>query len=204
MKKYREAVKSAVSDLPEGDTKKIVTVSLVQVSLSFLDLFGVALIGVIGALSITGIKGAQIGDRTGAALRLLNLDGLSFYSQVVVLAVMAALLLITRTILSMYFSQRYLRFLATRSALISTTLYSKLISQNILEVQKRNTQETLFIVTEGVRRITIGILGSIVFLVSDLSLLIVLTAGLFFLDPVVAIVTFFLFSGVAFFFNNKI
>ena len=55
MKKYREAVKSAVSVLPEGDTKKIVTVSLVQVSLSFLDLFGVALIGVIGALSITGI-----------------------------------------------------------------------------------------------------------------------------------------------------
>jgi len=203
MKKYREAVKSAVSVLPEGDTKKIVTVSLVQVSLSFLDLFGVALIGVIGALSITGIKGVQIGDRTGAALRLLNLDGLSFYSQVVVLAVMAALLLITRTILSMYFSQRYLRFLATRSALISTTLYSKLISQNILEVQKRNTQETLFIVTEGVRRITIGILGSIVFLVSDLSLLIVLTAGLFFLDPVVAIVTFFLFSGVAIFLQKK-
>jgi ABC-type multidrug transport system fused ATPase/permease subunit len=203
MKKYREAVKSAVSVLPEGDTKKIVTVSLVQVSLSFLDLFGVALIGVIGALSITGIKGAQVGDRTGAALRLLQLDSLSFYNQVVVLSVMAALLLITRTILSMYFSQRYLRFLATRSALISTTLYSKLISQNILEVQKRNTQETLFIVTEGVRRITIGILGSIVFLVSDLSLLIVLTAGLFFIDPVVAIVTFFLFSGVALFLQKK-
>ena len=204
MKKYREAIKSAASVLPEGDTKKIVTVSLVQVSLSFLDLLGVALVGVIGALSITGIQGAQIGDRTATALRLLNLDSLSFYSQVIVLAVLAAFLLISRTILSMYFTRRYLRFLALRAASISTTLFSKLISQNILEIQKRNTQESLFIVTEGVKRITIGILGNIVFLISDVSLLVVLTAGLFFLDPVVAVVTFALFTGVALILQNNI
>lgn len=67
----------------------------------------------------------------------------------------------------------------------------------------RNTQETLYIVTEGVRRITIGILGNIVFLVSDLSLLIVLTAGLFILDPIVAIVSFLLFGSVALFLHFK-
>jgi ABC-type multidrug transport system fused ATPase/permease subunit len=197
MSRYFEAVKSAASVLPAGDNRKIVTVSLVQVSLSFLDLLGVALIGVIGALSVTGIRGTAVGDRTATVLHFLQLENIGFYNQIVVLAILAAFLLISRTVLSMYFTQRYLRFLATRSAAISTTLFSKLISQNILLVQKRNTQETLFIVTEGVRRITIGILGSIVFLISDLSLLIVLTAGLFFLDPIVAIVTFGLFAGVA-------
>jgi ABC-type multidrug transport system fused ATPase/permease subunit len=203
MKKYREAVKSAASVLPEGDNRKIVTVSLVQVSLSFLDLLGVALIGVIGALSVTGIRGTDVGDRTATVLRYLQLESIGFYNQIVVLSILAAFLLISRTVLSMYFTQRYLRFLATRSAAISTTLFSKLISQNILLVQKRNTQETLFIVTEGVRRITIGILGSIVFLISDLSLLVVLTAGLFFLDPIVAIVTFGLFAGVALVLQKK-
>jgi len=203
MSKYVEAVKSAASVLPAGDNRKIVTVSLVQVSLSFLDLLGVALIGVIGALSVTGIRGTEVGDRTATVLRYLQLENIGFYNQIVVLAILAAFLLISRTVLSMYFTQRYLRFLATRSAAISTTLFSKLISQNILLVQKRNTQETLFIVTEGVRRITIGILGSIVFLISDLALLVVLTAGLFILDPIVAIVTFGLFAGVALILQKK-
>jgi ABC-type multidrug transport system fused ATPase/permease subunit len=197
MNRYLEAIKSSASVLPKGDNRKIVTVSLVQVSLSFLDLLGVALIGVIGALSVTGIRGVEVGDRTATVLRFLQLETIGFYNQIVALAILAAFLLISRTVLSMYFTQRYLRFLATRSAAISTTLFAKLISQNILLVQKRNTQETLFIVTEGVRRITIGILGSIVFLISDLSLLVVLTAGLFILDPLVAIVTFGLFAGVA-------
>jgi ABC-type multidrug transport system fused ATPase/permease subunit len=77
------------------------------------------------------------------------------------------------------------------------------MSQNILSVQMRNTQETLYIITEGVRRITIGILGNIVFLISDLSLLIVLTAGLFILDPIVAVVSFLLFGSVALFLHFK-
>ena len=203
MKRYLEPVRNATSVLPSGDKKKIITVCIVQVSLSFLDLIGVALVGVIGALSITGIRGSETGNRTSQVLTFLNLENLGFYNQIVILAVAAVLLLIGRTILSMFFTQRYLRFLATRSAAISSNLFSKLISQSILDIQKRNTQETLFIITEGVRRITIGILGNIVFLISDLSLLVVLTAGLFILDPVVAVVSFALFGFVALFLHLR-
>jgi ABC-type multidrug transport system fused ATPase/permease subunit len=203
MKRYVEPVRIAASVLPVGDKKKIVTVCIVQVLLSFLDLIGVALIGVIGALSITGIRGAEPGNRTAKVLTILNLEKFGFYNQVVVLALFAVFLLISRTAFSMYFTKRYLKFLATRSASISSNLFSKLISQSILDIQKRSTQETLFTITEGVRRITIGILGNIVFLISDLSLLIVLTAGLFILDPIVAIVSFSLFGFVALFLHIK-
>lgn len=203
MKRYVEPVRIAASVLPVGDKKKIVTVCIVQVLLSFLDLIGVALIGVVGALSITGIRGAEPGNRTAKVLTILNLEKFGFYNQVVVLALFAVFLLISRTAFSMYFTKRYLKFLATRSASISSNLFSKLISQSILDIQKRSTQETLFTITEGVRRITIGILGNIVFLISDLSLLIVLTAGLFILDPIVAIVSFSLFGLVALFLHIK-
>ena len=114
MKRYLEPVRNAASVLPSGDKKKIITVCIVQVSLSFLDLIGVALVGVIGALSITGIRGSETGNRTSHVLKFLNLENLGFYNQIVILAVAAVLLLIGRTILSMYFTQRYLRFLATR------------------------------------------------------------------------------------------
>ena len=203
MRRYLEPVRNAASVLPSGDKRKIITVCIVQVSLSFLDLIGVALVGVLGALSITAIRGSETGNRTSQVLTFLNLENLGFYNQVMVLAVVAALLLIGRTVLSMYFTQRYLRFLAYRSAAISSNLFSKLISQSILDIQKRNTQESLFIITEGVRRITIGILGNIVFLISDLSLLVVLTVGLFILDPVVALVSFGLFGFVASFLHLR-
>ena len=203
MKHYLESVRSAASVLPAGDKRKIITVCVVQVSLSFLDLIGVALVGVIGALSITGIRGAETGNRTSKVLETLNLEKFDFYTQVIILAVIAVLLLVSRTVFSMYFTQRYLRFLATRSALISSNLFSKIMSQNILSVQSRNTQETLYIITDGARKITIGILGNIVFLISDFSLLVVLTAGLFILDPIVAVVSFFLFSFVALFLHFK-
>ena len=203
MRRYIDPVRAAASVLPPGDKKKIITVCALQISLSFLDLIGVALIGVIGALSITGIRGTETGNRTSRVLSFLKLENFGFYNQVVILAIVAVFLLISRTALSMFFSQRYLKFLAIRSAIISSNVFSKLISQSILDIQKRNTQETLFIITEGVRRITIGILGSIVFLISDLSLLIVLTAGLFILDPIVAIVSFSLFCFVALFLHVK-
>jgi ABC-type multidrug transport system fused ATPase/permease subunit len=203
MKRYLESVRSAASVLPEGDKKKIITVCFVQVSLSFLDLIGVALVGVIGALSITGIRGGETGNRTSKVLTFLNLDSFGFYNQVIILAVASVFMLIGRTALSMFFTRRYLRFLATRSATISSNLFSKLIAQSILDIQKRSTQETLFIITEGVRRITLGILGSFVFLISDLSLLVVLTAGLFLLDPIVAVVSVSLFGFVAFLLHIK-
>jgi ATP-binding cassette, subfamily B, bacterial PglK len=203
MKQYLESIRSAASVLPAGDKSKILTVCFVQVSLSFLDLIGVALVGVIGALSITGIRGAETGNRTSQVLTFLNLDGFGFYNQVIILAVASVIMLIGRTALSMFFTQRYLKFLARRSATITSNLYSKLIAQSILDIQKRSTQETLFIITEGVRRITLGILGSFVFLISDLSLLVVLTAGLFLLDPIVAVVSVTLFGFVAFLLHIK-
>jgi ABC-type multidrug transport system fused ATPase/permease subunit len=197
MNRYLKAVKSASEALPDGDQKKIIAVTLVQIALSLLDLVGVALIGIIGAISITGIQSAKPGNKTSLVLRVLHLGNFSFYNQIISLAILAVFFLIGRTAISMFFTRKYLRFLGLRSAFITTNLFSKLISQNILKVQERNSQETLFQLTEGVRRITIGILGNFVFLISDISLLAVMTLGLLVIDPIVALVTFILFGAVA-------
>ena len=89
MRRYIDPVRAAASVLPPGDKKKIITVCALQISLSFLDLIGVALIGVIGALSITGIRGAETGNRTSRVLSFLNLENFGFYNQVVILAIVA-------------------------------------------------------------------------------------------------------------------
>ena len=77
--------------LSRSDQRKIIAVILLQITFSLLDLIGVALIGMIGALAIRGVSSQQPGDRVAAALRLLNLDNQEFQVQVFWLALAATM-----------------------------------------------------------------------------------------------------------------
>ena len=59
-------------------------------------------------------------------------------------------------------------------------------------------QETLFSVTTGVTTVTNGVLGVAVALVSDGSLLLVMSVGLFIVDPLMALSTFLVFLCIGF------
>ena len=152
----------------------------------------------LGALTITGIRSQQPGTRVASLLSILNLDSIQFQKQVAILGGLAMFALIVRTILSIYFTKRTLRFLANRSALISGNLVSKLLSRPLLEIQTRSTQENLYAVTTGVQIITAGVIGSLVMSIADISLLLIMIAGLFVVDSTVSITTTILFSAIGF------
>ena len=180
--------------LSRNDQRKIIAVILLQIAFSILDLIGVALIGIIGALAIRGVSSQQPGDRVSTALRLLNLDNQDFQTQVALLALAATLLLVLRTVLSIVFTRRTLRFLARRGAMITENLFSRLLSQSLMGIQKRSSQESLYALTNGVSVIVIGILGTIVAVISDSALLIVLSIGIFIVDPTTAILASIFFG----------
>jgi len=167
--------------------------------MSVLDLLGVLAIGLLGALSVSGLQSNKPGDRVSSALQLLQISNLSFQAQASILGVGAVFLLIGRTVLSIFFTRRILFFLSRRGAKISANLISRLLSQPLLTVQARTTQETLYSVTSGVTLITLQVLASAVVLVSDLSLLLVMSVGLFIVDPTTAIGTFLVFSLIGYF-----
>ena len=60
--------------LNRADQRKIVVVAIVQILLSVLDLVGVAIIGVIGALTVNGIQSKPAGNRVTSVLRDLFLS----------------------------------------------------------------------------------------------------------------------------------
>ena len=64
----------AVRLLERRDRALLIGVIIISLFLSFLDLLGVLLIGVIASLSITGLSTGQVGDRVSRVLNLLNLD----------------------------------------------------------------------------------------------------------------------------------
>lgn len=180
--------------LSRNDQRKIGAVIFLQIAFSILDLIGVALIGVIGALAIRGVSSQQPGDRVSTALKVLNLDNQDFQMQVAILALAATTLLVLRTVLSILFTRRTLRFLARRGASITENLFERLLSQSLMGIQKRSSQESLYALTNGVSVIVIGILGTIVAVISDSALLIVLSVGIFIVDPTTAIMATIFFG----------
>lgn len=183
--------------LSTKDQKLVLIVVLIQIFLSFLDLAGIVIIGLLGSLTISGVSSNQTGDRAGALLNFLQLSDNSFQFQVGVLGVLAATLLTFKTLVSLYFSRRTLYFLSRRGARLSSILLSKLLGQNLMKIQERSIAETLYAVTNGVTVINVGVLGATVYLIADISLLIILGVGLFLVDTLIALSTLAIFSLVA-------
>ena len=184
----------AAKVLSSSDRKKILAVLILQIILGLLDLFGIALIGVLGALAVTGVSGISKGNRINLALNFLNIESLNFQNQVALLGMLAAICLVSRTLISIFFTKRTLFFLSRRSAALTSSLLSKVLTRNILFVQSRIPQELLYTMTSGVNAIILGIIGSAVGLVSDLSILIIVSSGLFIIDPAIAFVSLIVFG----------
>jgi ATP-binding cassette, subfamily B, bacterial PglK len=185
--------------LDKSDRKKLSVIIVIQVLMGALDLLGVVAIGLLGALSVTEIQGNQPGNRVSNALSILHISSSSYQTQAIILSFGAVILLVGRTVLSIFFTRRILFFLSRRGAKISADLIARVLSQSLLAIQARTTQETLYAVTRGVQLIVLEVIATLVVLITDFSLLIILGVGLFVLDPVTAIGTFMVFSLIIFF-----
>lgn len=184
--------------LSRQDQRKIVLISLVQIFMSFLDLLGVLVIGLLGAVAVGGIASSKPGNRVSEVLRFLHISGTSFHTQATILGALAVVLLVGRTIFSIFFTRRILFFLSRRGASISANLVSRMLSQPLLMIQARTTQDTLYSVTRGVEYLALNVLATGVVLIADISLLVVMGLGLFIVDPSTAIVTIVVFAMIGF------
>lgn len=190
-------LKSAFSILEKSDRQKLILVTVVQMLLSFLDLAGVAVIGVLGALTVSGVQSSEPGNRINSALTLLRIESFTFQTQATILGVVAVLLLLARTLFSIYFLKRTLFFLSRRSAVISTTLVSKFLAQDVTELNSKSEAEYKFALTSGVSSMTNGIVGTFVAIISDASILLILTVGLLAVDATLAVITIAILGTIA-------
>ena len=191
-------LKRAFAVLHRTDRKKLLVVTVIQILFSFLDLLGVAIIGMVSALIIRGINLQGPGDRVGRFLEILHIDNLSLKEQVLILGIVALLVLSTKTIFSVIVLRKTLYYLSRKSASISNELISKLLNKPLTYVNHEPTQERLFSVTTGVSNLTVGVFTNLVLIVSDSSLLLILLVGLLVVDPTTSLLTFsgFLLIGV--------
>jgi ABC-type multidrug transport system fused ATPase/permease subunit len=180
--------------LTKRDKQKLFAVFVLQIFLGLVDLVGVALIGILGALTVSGIQSKSPSGISSTAINFLQLDDFTFQVQAAFLGVSAGSLLMLRTILSIVSTRKSLFFLSRKGSEISRHLIATLFRQPLSKVYQKSTQETLYVVTTGVTQITVGLIGTTLVLSADTFLVIIMSIGLFIVEPVVALISTAFFS----------
>ena len=193
-----EQIRKVFLLLNRSDRYKLMLVLIINTGLAFLDLIGVALIGITSAVLIRGLQGLAAGDQVARFLELLNLNELPQRNLLLLLGGCAIFFFILKTILSVYFLRKTLKYMSIRNAQISSSLVSKMLNRPVEKIFSKPIQHQIYNVTHGVEHLVTGAVTSLVMLASDLVLLLVILIGLMMVDPITSIGTFIIFTGIAF------
>lgn len=194
----RQAIRTSLSLLNRRDRRLLGLSIVVQMATSVLDLAGVLLLGLVGALAVTVVQSQPPPSAVMGVADLLGLGGLDGQQLIAVFAGAAAIVLLTKSVVSSYLTRRVFIFLANRQALVSARLTKALLERPLTFLQQRSSQETAFALIQGAGYATIQVLGQTSIAVVEASLLILLSLALLLVDPVVTLSAVAFFAVVAF------
>lgn len=187
------SIREALGLLDLRSKRLLAALTALQFVLAVMDLTGVLLIGLVAALGTASVSGSEIPVLGGFIAWFDNLPQ-GFVDPIMALALLAGIILIAKSVLSLLLVRRSYRFLANRQAMVSSRLAELLLSRPLLDVQRRSSQETVYALTGGVNAATIGVLGGGVVISAEAAMLGVMATGLFFVDPVLAAFTALFFG----------
>lgn len=194
----QKVLKAASSYLDSRDKSKIYLVTGAQLFLAILDLIAVAIIGIVTALTLSGVQSENPSEQVEEIVRILNLDGFVFQVQVAILGSIAATIMISKTLASVFLVRRMLFFLAHKSAKVSTELSVRVMKLPYEYIKRNSSQSILFAVTQGVNSLVLGVIGSTVQIIAESCLIIIMLIGLFSLEPAVSLGALVYFASIAF------
>jgi ABC-type multidrug transport system fused ATPase/permease subunit len=176
------------------ERKRIRLIIGIQITLTGVDVLAVGLVSILGALMVTGIQSQTPGNRVSDFLEIVRIDQLTFQSQIAVIAITTALLLIVKTLFTMVFFRRQVFFLTNITTRISKHTISRIISAPYLEIQKKSVFNYVYAVSSGINSVTNGVIGTTISLISDFVLLSALIVSLIFVDLIMGLLAITLFG----------
>lgn len=182
----RRLLQESLALLPHRDRTKYWVAVLLQMATTLLDLAGVMLFGVVGILATALAKDASLPEGVQSALDLVGLGGLSASQAALTVAVVAAGLLITKSVLTLLIARRVTRFLARCAAQTSARMSAEFFSLPLVRIQHRPSQESAFALNHGTSAAIIDILNNSTVVLVELTLMCLMAFGLLLVDPLVA------------------
>jgi len=188
------AVREAYLMLDSRSRKRLVQVTILQSLLSVLDIVAIFLVGIVGSIAVLGVQSKN--SPSSRILTLMKIDTFGVQSQVLILSVVIAILLIFKTLLSGFVVWRTTRYFARIASKVSANIAKLFFQTPINEINKSSSQNILYSITTGVNVIVVGVVATASTLISDSFLLMIMMAGLFIASPIMAATTLILFTVV--------
>lgn len=181
------SVRQAVRLLPPGKRRLMLIAAAAQISLGLLDLVGVALIGLVAAVAVSGVGVTDIPGWGQTILSWVGLESFTVSQQSAIIALAAVTILVLKTALSAMMTRRMTRFLANRQADVSTRLAREFLSRPLTDVQRWTTSEAIYALGAGAGAATVQLLGAAIIIASEVFLFVILGLALLAFDPILTI-----------------
>ena len=187
------SVRKGMNLLGPGKRRLLVFATILQVSLGLLDLLGIALVGLVAAVAVSGVGLTKIPAPVQNILDALGIGALTVSQLSIILALSAVVILVAKTGLSALMSRRIMVFLANRQAELSVKLARDFLSRPLVVIQKWTTSEATYCLGNGASAATVALLGSGVTIISEVFLFSIVGVALLLFDPILAVTAFALF-----------
>lgn len=193
-----QGVRSSLRLLDRRDRPKLLLLVIAQMATALLDLLGVALVGLIGALSVAIVDGSAAPLGLTEGLARVGLGSVPQTSVITVFACVAAGALLAKSVISPLLMARVLRFLAAREVAVSADLTRELLCRPLTFVQQRSSQDTAAAVVQATTAATTVILGQTAIAASELALLAAFAVALLGIKPWLAAIVIAYFGIIGF------
>lgn len=197
-----QSVRKSIELLSPSKRRLLYLAAGVQVSLGLLDLIGIALIGLLAAVAVSGIGLNDLPSWANQILDFLGLGSFTVIQLSVILAVASVTILVIKTIVSAFLNRRIIRFLAHRQADLSSNLARDFLSQPLSVVQRWTTSEATYALGSGAAAATVTLLGSAITIASETFLFVIVGITLFVYDPLLTMTSAIFFGLVVFFLHR--
>ena len=182
--------------LPKSVQRKSILYFATQLLANLMDLIGLVLIGILLALSITGIQSRNPGSTVSRVMVFLKIDGFTLASQATVLGALAVVFFLGKTLFSIWLSRRTLKMFSLTSANLSAEYSDRLLNSGYKQISKHSIQKYQFDILGGMNALILeGLGGTLAFLVDTVLILLIFTS-LIWLDPLVAFMAIIIFSSI--------
>jgi ABC-type bacteriocin/lantibiotic exporter with double-glycine peptidase domain len=187
------ALREAIRLIPRSKRRLLFFASAIQISLGLLDLLGIALIGLVAAVAVSGIDESALPAAAQTVMGWFGIEDASVSKTTVIIAGLAVVILIGKTALSAIMSRRIMVFLANRQADLSVRLARSFLSRPLMEVQRWTTSEAVYALGPGVASATVLLLSAAITIASELFLFTIVGVSLLAYDPLTTLIAVGLF-----------
>jgi len=174
--------------LSKNSKKRIKAIVPIYVILSLLDLLGVILLASCGTIAFNLVSGDTRPSRIELFVRQYLNVNIESNILIFTFAILAAVFLISKTMLNAVVNYRMIRWMANQESVFSTNLFASLLRAPLSEIRKIGVGDAQWAIMIGSSRIISGVVAPLVTVLGDLISIMILLTTLILATPEVTFI----------------